>query len=340
MRVAVLGSWKGDRGEKMLRNREEFAAACEEIGRELARQKHTVVVSSDSRNTADLHVVVGISQTIQTAPDCECRVEVVRAAGDDNPQPYYELARKFPKHINFPPVEQEGWAETHLIQIMHADAVLTIGGAAGTYQAGLAAIVAKKLLVPVGTFGGASKRLGVLIHPQAAPSRAELATLNSPWSSHVLGTLSSLLGANKRPRLLVIHGRSEDRYKLTEWLRSTLGINDLLVMQQEFGGGQSLPEKFERLAASADGAIALATPDDKVSQSGSDESLFRARQNVWLEIGWMWGRLGRNKVLLLAKGQLDNPSDIQGLEYYAYGLSPVEASESIRHFVAQLSGGK
>jgi len=82
--------------------------------------------------------------------------------------------------------------------------------------------------------------------------------------------------------------------------------------------------------------IAVATPDDIGSLAGDRLQSMRARQNVWLEIGWIWGRLGRNKVMVLCKGDVEIPSDLRGLEYYRYNTSPLEVTESVRAFVGQL----
>jgi predicted nucleotide-binding protein len=146
------------------------------------------------------------------------------------------------------------------------------------------------------------------------------------------------LGVNRKPKILIIHGHGFDRYKLTEWLRTTLGLTDLLIMQQEFGSGRALPEKFESMAEQADGAIAVATPDDVGGVVGGVPESLRARQNIWIEIGWIWGRLGRNKLILLCKSTIEIPSDLQGMEYYRYNDSPLEVTESIRAFIRQLAG--
>ena len=71
---------------------------------------------------------------------------------------------------------------------------------------------------------------------------------------------------------------------------------------------------------------------------GSVPEQLRARQNIWIEIGWIWGRLGRNKLILLCKGNIEVPSDLQGMEYYSYSDSPLEVTESIRAFIHQLAG--
>ena len=147
-----------------------------------------------------------------------------------------------------------------------------------------------------------------------------------------------LLGINRKPKILIIHGHGFDRYRLTEWLRTALGLTNLLIMQQEFGSGRALPEKFESTAEQADGAIAVATPDDVGGVVGSLPEQLRARQNIWIEIGWIWGRLGRNKLVLLCKGNIEIPSDLQGMEYYRYSDSPLEVTEDIRAFIRQLGG--
>jgi hypothetical protein len=294
-----------------------------------------VILSGQSDSTADSHVVKGII-TVTGGSVQRPLIEIVRP--DDDSQSYQTVAAQHPRLFSFPPSTQHHWGDVHLIQIRDADAVLVAGGMGGTYQAGLAAIVAKKLLIPIGSFGGAAAKLLRSLHSLRVPFSNELNLLNGPWTSHVLETVIGLLGVDRQPRLLLIHGHNPDRYVLTEWLRSSLGLTNLLVMQQEFGSGRSLPEKFESLAAQADGAIALATPDDIGGHAEDAQQNMRARQNVWLEVGWIWGRLGRNKVMVLCKGDIEIPSDLNGLEYYRYNASPLEVSESVRAFTRQLVG--
>lgn len=336
MRIAVLGSWRsGNDRWRMRGTKSEFDAACDELGRELARRQQVVIVGGQSESTADSHVVKGIITVVGGSVQRPL-IEIVRP--DDDSQSYQDLAAQHPKLFSFPPSTQHHWGDVHLIQIRDADAVLMVGGMGGTYQAGLASIVAKKTLIPIGSFGGAAAKLLQSLHSLNVPFSNELNVLNGPWTSNVLETVIRLLGVDRQPRLLLIHGRSPDRYMLTEWLRSSLGLTDLLIMQQEFGSGQSLPEKFESLAAQADGAIALATPDDIGGSVDNTRQNMRARQNVWLEVGWIWGRLGRNKVMVLCKGDTEIPSDLNGLEYYRYNTSPLEVTESVRAFTRQLVG--
>jgi predicted nucleotide-binding protein len=161
-----------------------------------------------------------------------------------------------------------------------------------------------------------------------------LRRLNGPWSDHVLDTALDLVGATSGPRLLLIHGRSDDWLDLENWIRREVD-RPVVVMGQEFGGGRTLPEKFEQLAGEVDGAIALATPDDLGGIDASDLPS-RARQNVWVEVGWFWGRLGRDRLLLLRKTDVEFPSDLHGIEYYSYRHKPREVADSLRRFVTSL----
>lgn len=159
----------------------------------------------------------------------------------------------------------------------------------------------------------------------------------NPWVSHLATHVVTVLGANRPSKILLIHGHAADRTELQEWLKHE-DLADPVVMAQQFSAGQTLPEKFELLASEADAAIALATPDDLASTaSRTDLKRERARQNVWVEVGWFWGRLGRNRVLLLVRGDVEIPSDLDGIEYHTYQRSVLEVETGIRRFLLQAS---
>jgi len=105
------------------------------------------------------------------------------------------------------------------------------------------------------------------------------------------------------------------------------------IDREEPGFGRTLPEKFERIAAEVDLALALLTPDDEGRVANSeDENCSRARQNVLIEIGWFWGRVGRDRIIMLRKGETDIPSDLDGIEYYVFTDKPREKLEDLRKF--------
>jgi predicted nucleotide-binding protein len=47
----------------------------------------------------------------------------------------------------------------------------------------------------------------------------------------------------------------------------------------------------------------------------------RARQNVVLELGYFLGRLGRTHVCALKRGELEIPSDFEGVVYVNFDIS-------------------
>lgn len=77
-------------------------------------------------------------------------------------------------------------------------------------------------------------------------------------------------------------------------------------------------------------AVILLTPDDEGHKAGHvDEKKFRARQNVVLELGMFLTALGRERVAILHKGNLELPSDINGLIYIAFQNSVQEAKNKL-----------
>jgi len=91
----------------------------------------------------------------------------------------------------------------------------------------------------------------------------------------------------------------------------------------------TLPEKFEYCAEESNLAVALLTPDDIGSKASDDSYDARVRQNVLIELGWFWGRCGRNNLLLLSRGAIDLPSDLAGLQ-------PVRYKKNVKEVVLDL----
>ena len=74
-------------------------------------------------------------------------------------------------------------------------------------------------------------------------------------------------------------------------------------------------EKFEDFAH-VGFAVVLLTPDD-IGRLQDDAGDFRprARQNVIFEFGYFIGKLGRERVCALVKGNVERPSDYDGVVY-------------------------
>ena len=121
-------------------------------------------------------------------------------------------------------------------------------------------------------------------------------------------------------QVFVVYGHdNEARTQLEVMLRRWQ--LDPLIFDQLPSEGATVIEKLEKYTSKVGFAVVLATPDDEGHRAGHpDEKVHRARQNVVLELGMLLARLGRSRVAILLKdpGQMERPSDIQGLIYISF----------------------
>lgn len=119
-------------------------------------------------------------------------------------------------------------------------------------------------------------------------------------------------------KIFIVHGRDTDAVnQIKVFVHSITGIMPQILADQP-GGGDTIIEKFEREAETSDYAIVLLTADDEGrNKADGGDLLDRARQNVILELGYFFGKLGRSKVVVL-NGGVEQPSDVHGLNYIAY----------------------
>jgi predicted nucleotide-binding protein len=94
-----------------------------------------------------------------------------------------------------------------------------------------------------------------------------------------------------------------------------------VILHEQPNAGQTLIEKVEKHGDVAF-AVVLLTPDDVGAVSSKTNELkLRARQNVILELGYFLGRLGRQHVAVLIKGDIERPSDYDGVVYIQMDVS-------------------
>jgi predicted nucleotide-binding protein len=345
MRVAVLGSWREEdkKSWKLRETAEVFRAACRRVGCELIERGHSLIVGSASRHTADGCAVQGAIESFKAAKTTarSPRIMLIRPESSSEARPFGQFRQSMPGVFVEHSVDRASWAVVKVVQTRLADAVILIGGAEKAEQAGLTAAVSGKPLACIGSFGGAAAKLNDRFvgspttwgYEQDQTRR--LLQLQEPFSDIVLKTALETAWIEGAPKLMIIHGRSADRDILKRYLLKHVGR--VIVLADEFDPTQPIPLKFERFASSVDGAIALLTPDD-VGALASDPTFtnLRARENVWVEVGWFWGRRGREKLLLLTKGEVTIPSDLGNVDYYRYTSSPEELADKIQLFITKL----
>ena len=138
--------------------------------------------------------------------------------------------------------------------------------------------------------------------------------------------------AQGKKSVFIVHGHDPlAKLQLKNFL-SKLGLDPILLDEQS-DHGLTIVEKFEKYAAKCSFAFVIMTPDDNIVASGaqsSGDSLWQARPNVLLEMGWFMARLGRQNVVLIHKGKVEIPSDILGVVCLPFKDSVLEVSEGIR----------
>ncbi len=137
----------------------------------------------------------------------------------------------------------------------------------------------------------------------------------SPKVEH---TIEDIPNQQASKEVFVVHGRDVGVRDSVVRFLSDLQLKPI-VLQERPSKGRTIAEKFEEHAREAGFAVVLFTPDDEGALVGEySNPQLRARQNVIFELGFFIGRLGRDKVSVLYKGDVEIPSDYAGVEYIPF----------------------
>lgn len=116
-------------------------------------------------------------------------------------------------------------------------------------------------------------------------------------------------------KVFIVHGHDgEAKAEVARFLEK-LGFTPIILHEQA-SKGRTIIEKVES-TSDVGFAVVLLTPDDEGNQKGKSPKP-RARQNVVLELGYFVGRLGRDRVCALRRGDVEIPSDFDGVVYETY----------------------
>lgn len=149
---------------------------------------------------------------------------------------------------------------------------------------------------------------------------------NSTFIEYLGDALQDIVNANPEldniePRkskgdlVFIIHGHDNELKREIQLLLQNAGINNV-VLHEQVDKGRTIIDKLIGETESAGYAVALLTPDDL-----TDQGLQRARQNVILEIGYFIGKLGKERIRMITKGDIEIPSDLQGILYEKFDSS-------------------
>ncbi|WP_122532806.1 TIR domain-containing protein [Pseudomonas viridiflava] len=114
-------------------------------------------------------------------------------------------------------------------------------------------------------------------------------------------------------KVFIVHGHDDGAKHMLARFLDRIGLESI-VLQEQPDRGRTIIEKFEQ-SAEVGYAVVLLTPDDIGRAVSVDSQQSRARQNVIFELGYFAGKLGRGRVCLLKKGDVEIPSDLFGVVY-------------------------
>ena len=136
--------------------------------------------------------------------------------------------------------------------------------------------------------------------------------------------------AVKNKKVFIVHGHDNELKEAKARLVEKIGL-EAVILHEQPKGGKTIIGKLEKLADRVGYAIILYTPYDEGREKGSENSKPRARQNVVFEHGLFMGKLGSERVCVLRKGEVEKPSDDQGILY----IEVKDGSNEWKHEVAK-----
>lgn len=156
-----------------------------------------------------------------------------------------------------------------------------------------------------GVSGAVTKLEGLIRHLE---EKREFLPATPPSSS-----ASTPTSAPVGRKVFVVHGRDEAAKETVARFLEKLRL-EAIILHEQANRGQTIIEKLET-NSDVRFAVVLLTPDDigELTGTAPDKLKHRARQNVVLEFGYFFGRLGRKGVCALYKSGMELPSDMDGL---------------------------
>lgn len=116
-------------------------------------------------------------------------------------------------------------------------------------------------------------------------------------------------------KVFIVHGHDNEATQEVARTLEHCGF-DAIILHEQPDPGQTIIEKIERFSDVCY-AIALYTECDlgRDKDFPVEKERYRARQNVVFEHGYLIGKLGRDHVTALVKGNVETPGDISGVVY-------------------------
>lgn len=119
-------------------------------------------------------------------------------------------------------------------------------------------------------------------------------------------------------KIFIGHGRSKLWARLQIFLKDDLNL-ETLTFEDESRTSESIVNILNEFLDNSSMAILVMTAEDETAEGKS-----RARQNVIHEAGLFQGRLGFDKVIILKQDEIEEFSNIAGLQYVPFSGDNIE----------------
>lgn len=114
-------------------------------------------------------------------------------------------------------------------------------------------------------------------------------------------------------KVFIVHGRdNETKIEVARFLEHL--EFEPIILHEQANEGKTIIEKIETFS-DVGFAIVLYTPCDLGKLNGTKNLKNRAQQNVVFEHGYLIGKIGRDRVNALVKGDIELPNDLAGVVY-------------------------
>ena len=130
--------------------------------------------------------------------------------------------------------------------------------------------------------------------------------------------------------VFIIHGRSTEIHKVERFIKDELLFN-AVILQNSFSGKNIIDKFKDEIYYNASCAVAIMSPDDRL-----DDGNFRARQNVFFELGYCSGvfdsyyedDLDAEPIIIIKEHAIEfkDVSDLLGVEYLEYKEGNIEST--------------
>lgn len=133
------------------------------------------------------------------------------------------------------------------------------------------------------------------------------------------GTTKNMLKLSQSysKKVFIVHGHDEAMKLSVARFVDNLGL-EAVILHEQVNSGRTIIQKLLEETSDVSFAIVLYSPCDKGCDAKEDNLKPRARQNVVFEHGLLIGILGMGRVCCLHSGNVEMPSDNNGVLYVPY----------------------